>query len=68
MKITMKMKRSTIDNLDWIKENTEENNRTRIMGVGVKLLRKAIEATKKGGRIVIENADGSKDGIKIIGL
>jgi len=66
--VTMKLSHETVDNVEWIKKNTGEKNRTQIMGVGVRTLRILIEAIKKGGRVVIEHEDGSKEGIRLIGV
>ena len=59
--VTMKLSPETIENVEWIKANTGEKNRTRIMGVGVKAIRKLLEAVKNGGNIIIEHKDGSKE-------
>lgn len=66
--ISMRLSKSTIDNVEWIKAASKENNRTQIMGIGVKLLKLVIEARQKGGLMTIEHKDGSKERISLLGL
>lgn len=66
--VQMRLRKDTLEQVQQLQELTRIQNRTRIVTTAIDLTNKLFSKIKKGSKIVIENPDGTKETITIIGL
>jgi transcription elongation GreA/GreB family factor len=66
--VQMRLKKQTLDHVDNIKKITNSQNRTKIVATSLELTDKLLTKIKQGGKVTIENPDGSKETITIVGM
>lgn len=64
----MRLLPRTMERINHLSEITGTTNRTQLVASSIELAEELMSNAKKGGKIYIEQPDGSKERIKIIGL
>lgn len=66
--VQMRLQRKTMDNIQKLSELTNTTNRTQLVSSSIQLTQDIFSSIKKGAKVYIENPDGTKELIKIIGV
>ena len=66
--VSMNLSGTTLQHIENIKAQTNEDNRTRIVAISVKLADLIISKIKTGSKVYIENAAGEKEVLHFFGI
>jgi hypothetical protein len=65
--VNMRLSPMTVEKIQEIQDSLAVPNRTQAIVYAVNLAREIINSIKKGGKVYIENQDGSKERLIVIG-
>lgn len=66
--VQMRLQPSTLERLDNLRKLTNTDNRTQLISSSIQLTEDLLRSLKNGAKIYIENKDGSRELLKIIGM
>jgi len=66
--VQMRLEPKTLESISHLSEITGFSNRTEIVKSAITLTEKLVENIKKGGKVYIENDDGTKQRLTFSGL
>ena len=66
--VQMRLQSNTLKSIEKLSEMTHTKNKTQLVSSSIKLTEEIVSSISNGAKVYIENKDGSKELIKIIGL
>jgi hypothetical protein len=66
--VQMRLQPKTMNRINRISEMTGTANKTQLISTSLEVLEEFLKSERKGAKIFIENPDGTKQQLKIVGL
>jgi len=66
--VQMRLQPKTMESISNLSRMTHTSNKTQLISSSIQLTEELVSSIKGGSKVYIENKDGSRESIKIIGL